>query len=83
MGFLFVSTLRCKLQEGRDLLCPVSTVFLMPRRVPGLKQTLNQDLLNETVKLGLDRGLSDAKTKCLTHPTPQFFFQLFLPSLLM
>lgn len=82
MGFLLASTLRCKLREGRDLLCPVSTVFLMPRRVPGLKQTLNQDLLNETVKLGLDTGLCDAKTKRLTHP-PQFFFQLFLPSLLM
>ena len=82
MGFLLASALRCKLQEGRDLLCPLSTVFLMPRKVPGLKQTLNQDLLNETVKLGLDTGLSDAKTKGLTHP-PQFFSQLFLPSLLM
>ena len=61
-----------KLPEGRDLFCPLSTAFLIPRKVPDSKPSLNQELLNETVKLGLDTGLSDAKTEHWTHPL-QFF----------
>ena len=80
--FFWLPWLSWKLPEGRDLLCPVSTAFLRPRKVPDSKPSLNQELRNETVKLGLDTGLSDAKTEHWTHPL-HFFPQLFLPSLLV